>query len=103
MGLSGTIMRGAIRGYQLFISPILPGSCRYWPSCSAYGMTAIARHGAIRGGWLTLRRLLRCNPWGGWGHDPVPDIDENKSCGQCGPNTGHANPPHGPEGYTNAR
>ena len=72
MGLAGTIMRGAIRGYQLFISPLMPGNCRYWPSCSAYGMTAIARHGAIKGGWLTMWRLLRCNPWGGWGYDPVP-------------------------------
>lgn len=98
MGLAGTIMRGAIRGYQLFISPILPGSCRYWPSCSAYGMTAIARHGAIKGGWLTFLRILRCNPWGGWGHDPVPEIDQNKSCRQCGPGTGHASLPHGHEG-----
>ena len=98
MGLARTIMRGAIRGYQLFISPLLPGNCRYWPSCSAYGMTAIARHGAIRGGWLTLRRMLRCNPWGGWGYDPVPEIDEINNCGHCGPGTGHANLPQGHEG-----
>jgi len=98
MGLAGTIMRGAIRGYQLFISPLLPGNCRYWPSCSAYGMTAITRHGAIRGGWLTMWRMLRCNPWGGWGYDPVPEIDENNSCGHRGLGTTQANLPHRHEG-----
>lgn len=74
MNIAGTILRGAIRFYQLFISPLTPGYCRYWPSCSAYGMTAIARHGPVRGSWLTLRRILRCHPWGGWGFDPVPDV-----------------------------
>lgn len=98
MGLAGTIMRGAIRGYQLFISPLLPGTCRYWPSCSAYGMTAIARHGAVKGGWLTLLRLLRCNPWGGWGHDPVPGIGENKHCNHRGRRAGHAAMPYGEKG-----
>ncbi len=70
-------MRGLIRAYQLFVSPVLPASCRYQPSCSAYGMEAIRRFGAIRGGWLTLRRLLRCHPWGGWGYDPVPDAHDH--------------------------
>lgn len=98
MGLAGTIMRGAIRGYQLFISPLIPGKCRYWPSCSAYGMTAIARHGAMRGGWLTLLRILRCNPWGGWGYDPVPEIDENGCCGHGGSRGAEAPLPHGREG-----
>ena len=73
MGLAGTVMRAAIRGYQLFISPVLPGTCRYWPSCSQYSIEAVSRHGAVKGGWLAFRRILRCNPWGGWGHDPVPD------------------------------
>jgi putative membrane protein insertion efficiency factor len=98
MGLVGTVMRGAIRGYQLFISPILPGSCRYWPSCSAYGMTAIQRHGAIRGGWLTLRRFMRCNPWGGWGYDPVPELDEEHSCRHRGARSAPCTLPHGREG-----
>ena len=98
MGLAGIIMRGAIRGYQLFISPLLPGTCRYWPSCSAYGMTAIARHGAVKGGWLTLLRLVRCNPWGGWGHDPVPGIGENKHCNHRGRHAGHAAMPYGEKG-----
>jgi len=99
MGLAGTIMRGAIRGYQLFISPLLPGTCRYWPSCSAYSMTAIARHGAVKGGWLTLRRLLRCGPWGGWGYDPVPEVRGSDGCRHPGHGAGHSNPAHGHEGY----
>ena len=62
-----------VRLYQYVISPLLPGSCRYTPSCSAYGIEALQRHGAFRGGWLTLRRFLSCHPWGGHGHDPVPE------------------------------
>ena len=84
MNIAGTIMRGAIRFYQLFVSPLTPGYCRYWPSCSAYGMTAIARHGALKGGWLTLRRILRCHPWGGWGFDPVPGTAQHGTCGHSG-------------------
>ena len=85
MSLAGIIMRGAIRFYQLFISPLTRPSCRYWPSCSAYGMTAIARHGALKGGWLAFRRILRCHPWAGWGFDPVPEKEAADSCGH-----GHA-------------
>ena len=66
------LLRGFIRGYQLILSPVLPPACRYWPSCSNYAAEAIARHGAARGSWLALRRLLRCHPWGGSGIDPVP-------------------------------
>jgi putative membrane protein insertion efficiency factor len=65
---------GLIRFYQYFISPFWPGVCRYGPSCSEYGREAIERHGLLRGGWLTARRLLRCHPWGGSGYDPVPPV-----------------------------
>ena len=67
------LLRGLIRGYQLFISPILGPSCRYLPSCSDYAAEAIGRHGALAGTWLALRRLARCHPWGGHGYDPVPE------------------------------
>lgn len=62
-----------VRLYQGMLSPLLPGACRYTPSCSEYGLQALRRHGAFRGGWLTLRRFLSCHPWGGHGHDPVPE------------------------------
>jgi putative membrane protein insertion efficiency factor len=62
-----------IRGYQAVFSPIMPPMCRYEPSCSKYAYEAVDRHGAIRGGWLAMRRLVRCTPWGGKGYDPVPD------------------------------
>ncbi|MFM7079881.1 MAG: membrane protein insertion efficiency factor YidD [Bacteroidota bacterium] len=61
-----------IRFYRKFISPMLPPSCRYIPSCSEYGIQAIQKHGAVKGGWLTLKRICSCHPWGGHGHDPVP-------------------------------
>jgi uncharacterized protein len=61
-----------IRGYQVGISPFLPPACRYTPTCSAYAAEAVRLHGAGRGSWLALRRLLRCHPWGGSGYDPVP-------------------------------
>ena len=72
MGLTAGGMRIAIRFYQYFISPLMPMSCRYAPSCSHYAAEAIAAHGALYGGWLGLRRILRCHPWGGSGYDPVP-------------------------------
>lgn len=62
-----------IHAYRLLLSPVLPPSCRFTPTCSAYGLEAIRRHGAFYGGWLTARRLLRCHPWGGQGYDPVPE------------------------------
>jgi putative membrane protein insertion efficiency factor len=70
--MASTILRGLIRAYQLLISPVLPPSCRYWPSCSHYAAEAIAMHGARHGSWLAVRRVLRCHPWGGSGIDPVP-------------------------------
>ena len=61
-----------VRTYRAWISPILPPSCRFEPSCSAYGLEALTKHGALRGTWLTVRRLLRCGPWHPGGYDPVP-------------------------------
>lgn len=61
-----------IRFYQLCISPMLPPSCRFTPTCSQYAIEAVMRHGLLRGAWLAIRRILRCHPWGGSGYDPVP-------------------------------
>jgi putative membrane protein insertion efficiency factor len=61
-----------VRLYRATFSPLVGMNCRFQPTCSAYALEALARHGALRGGLLTVRRLLRCHPWGGCGHDPVP-------------------------------
>lgn len=61
-----------IRVYQYTFSAILPPSCRFTPSCSTYGVEALKKHGAIKGLYLTVKRILKCNPWGGSGYDPVP-------------------------------
>ena len=61
-----------VRGYQVTLSPIFGGACRYYPSCSAYAIEALERHGALRGGWLALRRIGRCHPFRPGGFDPVP-------------------------------
>ena len=60
------------RGWQLGPSLILPSTCRFQPSCSAYAITALRRYGAAKGGWLAVRRIARCHPFGGYGPDPVP-------------------------------
>jgi putative membrane protein insertion efficiency factor len=65
-------LRAVVRGYRMLLSPVLPPSCRFFPSCSEYAEQALARHGALRGGWLTARRLCRCGPWHRGGVDPVP-------------------------------
>ena len=61
-----------VRGYQIGISPLLPPSCRYYPTCSAYAVEALEKHGAAKGGWLAVRRILRCHPFHAGGYDPVP-------------------------------
>ena len=61
-----------IRIYQVTLSPFIGRNCRYTPTCSNYGIEAIQKYGAIKGGWLTIKRILSCNPWGGSGYDPVP-------------------------------
>ncbi len=83
--LLSRLLSGLIRGYQLLVSPVLPMSCRYLPSCSEYAREAVRSHGPGRGLWLTVGRLLRCHPWGGSGLDPVPEVD---AC-RAGPDVRH--------------
>ncbi|MDN5789337.1 MAG: membrane protein insertion efficiency factor YidD [Micrococcales bacterium] len=71
-GLLAAPLLLVVRFYQLVISPLFPSSCRFYPSCSAYAMTALTRFGPVRGGWLAMRRLGRCHPWNPGGVDPVP-------------------------------
>jgi putative membrane protein insertion efficiency factor len=73
MKLARLPLIGLIRAYQLLVSPFMAPSCRYLPSCSAYASEALERHGVIVGGWLALKRVARCHPWGGMGYDPVPE------------------------------
>ncbi|MFZ1413631.1 MAG: membrane protein insertion efficiency factor YidD [Defluviicoccus sp.] len=74
MRLLSALACGFILGYRYLLSPLWPGVCRFEPTCSAYGLEAIRRHGALGGGWLTLARLARCHPWANGGIDPVPDL-----------------------------
>ena len=67
-----TLLILPIRFYQRFISPLLPPACRFTPTCSQYAIEAIQKHGALKGLYLAIRRLLRCHPWGGSGYGPVP-------------------------------
>ena len=71
-GCPAALLRRLIRGYQLVISPALPPSCRFTPSCSQYALEAVTRHGALKGTWLAARRLVRCHPFHPGGFDPVP-------------------------------
>lgn len=65
-----------VRAYRLLWSPWVGQNCRYQPTCSAYALEALEQHGALRGGWLSLKRIARCHPWGSDGYDPVPpDLD----------------------------
>ncbi|MBR6878577.1 MAG: membrane protein insertion efficiency factor YidD [Bacteroidales bacterium] len=66
------LLIGMIRLYQITLSPWLGGACRYTPTCSNYGIQALEKYGAFKGGWLTIKRVISCNPWGGSGYDPVP-------------------------------
>jgi putative membrane protein insertion efficiency factor len=61
-----------IKGYQLLISPLLPPSCRYQPTCSQYAKEALNKYGLFKGGWLAIKRISKCHPWGGSGYDPIP-------------------------------
>ena len=68
------VLKYLIRGYQLAISPLLGPRCRFYPSCSQYAIEAIETHGALRGTWLTMKRISRCHPWHEGGFDPVPGL-----------------------------
>lgn len=81
------ILKTLIRGYRLIVSPMLGPNCRFYPTCSCYAEEAIEQHGAVRGAWLTVKRILRCHPWHPGGYDPVPRAPRT-SCG-CNPS------PHG--------
>ena len=67
------LLKAPIWAYRWLVSPVLPASCRYQPTCSGYAIQAIDRHGPLLGIWLALVRIVRCHPWGGCGFDPVPE------------------------------
>ena len=83
-----------LRVYQAFFSPIMPLSCKYYPTCSHYAYEAVERFGVRRGSWMALRRLLRCNPFTHGGFDPVPELDANSPAVHSHDHTG---PAHGEE------
>ena len=70
------LLIGLLKVYRLVISPLYGDVCRYYPSCSAYALGCVEKHGALRGSWYTVRRLLRCHPWAAGGYDPVPGTEE---------------------------
>ncbi len=72
MKVATAALRAAIICYRYALSPVLPGTCRFQPTCSSYALEAVTCFGAWKGGWLMIKRIGRCHPWGGWGHDPVP-------------------------------
>nr|WP_192907112.1 membrane protein insertion efficiency factor YidD [Glycomyces paridis] len=76
-GLAVRVAAAPVIAYRRWISPALPARCRFYPSCSAYTLEALSRHGAVRGIWLSLRRLGRCHPFHPGGYDPVPPRDEH--------------------------
>ncbi|MBA4537415.1 membrane protein insertion efficiency factor YidD [Bacillus aquiflavi] len=76
-------MIGLIRFYQTAISPLKPPTCRFYPTCSHYGLEAIKRFGPIKGGWLTIKRILKCHPFHPGGIDPVPEKEQKKKSYNC--------------------
>ncbi len=87
-----TVLVLLLKGYRTFISPLYGQVCRYYPTCSAYALEAVQRHGALRGSWLALRRLARCHPWTPGGFDPVPPVHTHS----LGPHTVTAGSPTRP-------
>lgn len=82
MSWAAIALRLLVRVYQLVLAPFFPPACRFEPSCSHYAMEALKTHGAIGGTVLTVRRVLRCNPWGGMGYDPVPPYAKDRGAGR---------------------
>lgn len=79
------VLIGLVAGYRWFVSPFIPGGCRFHPSCSAYADEAIRLHGPFAGAWLAVKRLARCHPLGGHGFDPVPDTcNAGRACSERG-------------------
>jgi len=72
VGLLARVLMLFVTGYRRFLSPLLPPTCRFTPTCSAYALRALQTHGALRGSWLSIRRIARCHPFHPGGHDPVP-------------------------------
>ena len=87
MSLAARLLAMPVRAYRLLFSPWVGHNCRYQPTCSAYALEALERHGALRGGALMLGRIARCHPWGGSGYDPVPGADpahdQTRRCPSC--------------------
>lgn len=77
------VLMACIRGYQIFISPLLGQRCRFQPSCSHYALQAIEMHGPIRGSWLSVRRIARCHPLNAGGYDPVPPASSHRRTGDA--------------------
>lgn len=73
-----TVLVGMFRFYQTFISPLKPPSCRFYPTCSNYGVQAVERFGVLKGSWLTIKRLAKCHPFHRGGLDPVPEKQQNE-------------------------
>lgn len=70
------LILASIKFYRRWISPLKPPSCRFYPTCSAYGLEAVDKHGVLRGGWLTVKRIVKCAPWHPGGYDPVPETNK---------------------------
>jgi len=78
MGIYESSVRWGHRAYKLTLSPLIGNQCRFLPTCSDYGKQALLDHGPVKGGYLTVRRLCRCHPWGASGYDPVPPKDDRR-------------------------